>query len=153
MIDGEVTVHESIAPDQLQQLVHLFAHGWWSRARTVDELTRMLLGSDVVIAMTHVANGRLLGFCRVLTDGVYTALVLDLIVEPAARNRGLGSLLVDAVLRHPKVSGVRSIELVCQPDLMPFYQRFGFTEQVGQSRLMRRTTDPMLATPRRDGSH
>lgn len=30
------------------------------------------------------------------------------------------------------------------PDLMPFYRRWGFTDQVGRSRLMRRTSDPRL---------
>ncbi|MEV0808960.1 hypothetical protein [Micromonospora sp. NPDC050200] len=39
---------------------------------------------------------------------------------------------------------MRSFELVCQPDLMPFYWRWGFTEQVGHSGLMRRTADPRL---------
>ncbi|MEO3925750.1 hypothetical protein ABGB07_18040 [Micromonosporaceae bacterium B7E4] len=40
---------------------------------------------------------------------------------------------------------MRSVELVCQPDLMPFYRRWDFTEQVGRSRLMRRTSDPLLS--------
>ena len=30
------------------------------------------------------------------------------------------------------------IELVCQPELIDFYRRWGFTDHVGASRLMRR---------------
>jgi hypothetical protein len=41
---------------------------------------------------------------------------------------------------------VASIELVCQPELMPFYRRWGFSEQVGRSRLMRRTSDAVLVS-------
>ena len=135
---------DSIEPDQLPQLVGLFAHEWWSQTRTMDDVARMLLASDVVVTLAHRSTGRLVGFARVLTDGVYLALILDVIVEPTARGLGLSSLLMETVLNHPKVSLARSVELVCQPELIPFYQRFGFSDQVGRSQLMRRTTDTAL---------
>jgi len=53
-------------------------------------------------------------------------------------------MLMDTVVGHPQMATVRSIELVCQPDVMPFYRRWGFTDQVGPSRLMRKTADPLL---------
>jgi hypothetical protein len=34
--------------------------------------------------------------------------------------------------------------VVCQPELVAFYRRWGFTERVGRSRLLRRTADPLL---------
>jgi hypothetical protein len=54
---------------------------------------------------------------------------------------------MEAVLAHPHVAGVRSVELVCRPDVVAFYRRWGFTEQVGPSRLMRRTGDTALLGP------
>jgi ribosomal protein S18 acetylase RimI-like enzyme len=83
-------------------------------------------------------------FARVLTDGVYLAVVLDVVVADDCRNNGLGGSLMEAILGHPQVSRVRSIELVCQPDLIAFYRRFGFTDQVGHSRLLRKSADPIL---------
>ncbi|NEA33736.1 hypothetical protein G3I17_18985 [Streptomyces sp. SID13031] len=53
---------------------------------------------------------------------------------------------MDAVVQHPRLAGVRSIELVCRPDLVAFYRRWGFTDKVGRSGLMRRTTDPRLTS-------
>ena len=67
----------------------------------------------------------------------------DLQVE-SRRGSGVGAVLMDAVVWHPRLSGVRSLELVCQPELMSFYRRWGFTEDVGGSRLMRRTADSRL---------
>ncbi len=46
-------------------------------------------------------------------------------------------MLIDAIVKHPRLADVRSVELVCQPDMVPFY-RWGFTDEVGGSRLMRR---------------
>jgi predicted N-acetyltransferase YhbS len=65
-------------------------------------------------------------------------MLLDVIVDPRYRGTGLGRALMDAVLAHPRVSGVQSVELVCQPDLIAFYEKWGFTDDVGTSLLMRR---------------
>ncbi|MFI5693207.1 hypothetical protein ACIA58_15275 [Kribbella sp. NPDC051586] len=42
------------------------------------------------------------------------------------------------------LAAVRSLELVCQPELIPFYRRWAFSDQVGASTLMRRSTDTRL---------
>jgi GNAT superfamily N-acetyltransferase len=125
-------------------LIELFASAWWADRRTESEVRGILAGSDVVVTATDRASGRLAGFARVLTDATYLAVILDVIVAPEVRGAGVGAMVMDAVLEHPKVAGVASVELVCQPDLIPFYRRWGFTDQVGGSRLMRRTADPSL---------
>jgi predicted GNAT family N-acyltransferase len=125
-----------------EEVLGLFKSAWWTASRDLAGVTRMLSRSDVVVALRE--DGELTGFARALTDEVYLAIILDVIVAPSHRGTGLGAALLDAIVNHPKVSGARSVELVCQPDLMPFYRRWGFTERVGQSRLMRRTADPAL---------
>jgi hypothetical protein len=49
---------------------------------------------------------------------------------------------VDALVEHPCLAGVESIELVCQPGQISFYERWGFTARVGTSTLMRRSAKP-----------
>jgi predicted GNAT family N-acyltransferase len=122
----------------------LFATAWWTASRTPEDVSRMLAASTLTVGLVHRPAGRLVGFARALTDGVYLAVVLDVVVAPDARGAGLGALLLDTVLAHPAVAGARSVELVCQPELVPFYRRWGFTERVGRSVLMRLTADPLL---------
>jgi len=144
MDPSDIDLREAV--DDVPGLLELFAGAWWTADRTSADVARMVAVSSLVLTLTHRPSGRLVGFARVLTDEVYLAVVLDVIVAGDARGSGLGALLMDAVVRHPRLAGVRSVELVCQPELMPFYRRWGFTDQVGGSRLMRRTTDPRLAT-------
>ena len=125
-----------------EEVLGLFKSAWWTASRDLDGVSRMLDRSDIVFALR--VDGHLEGFARVLSDEVYLALILDVIVSPSRRGEGLGAALMDAIVNHPKVRDARSIELVCQPDLVPFYSRWGFTDSVGRSRLMRRTTDPAL---------
>ena len=132
------------AVDHVPDLVSLFSSAWWTADRDAAGVARMLAGSDLVVALIHRPSGRLVGFARVLTDDVYLAMVLDVVVAPDSRGTGLGAMLMDAVAGHPRLAAVGSIELVCQPELVPFYRRWGFTDRVGRSRLMRRSADPLL---------
>jgi GNAT superfamily N-acetyltransferase len=97
----------------------------------------MLAGTDLVLALIDRATDRLVGFARALTDWRYRAYVYDVIVAAEWRDRGLGRVLVDAVLA--RLEGVESIELSCQPEMIPFYRRWGFRDDLGGSLLMRRS--------------
>jgi len=119
-------------------------------ARTPRNVERMLDGSDVVVGLVDSASDRLVGFARAITDRTFLAVVLDVIVAPDARGTGLGAKLMDELLARPELTDVDSIELVCQPELIAFYRRWGFTDSVGLSLLMRRTSNPLLGDT--DGS-
>ena len=81
---------------------------------------------------------RLVAFARVLTDRVFRAFIFDVIVATEHRGAGLGHRLMEELLRHPNLSGVELIELYCRPELVPFYERLGFTSPDSGVTLMRR---------------
>ncbi|BCB80952.1 hypothetical protein Pflav_073620 [Phytohabitans flavus] len=115
----DVELRDRVEAERLPQLMELFASGWWTADRVADDVAAMLGASDLVFALLHRPDDRLVGFARVLTDGVYLALVLDVLVAPDVRGSGVGAMLMDAVVRHPRLAQVRSVELVCQPELFP----------------------------------
>ena len=84
----------------------------------------MLEGSDLVIAAT--AGGKLAGFVRAITDGVYRAKIFDLIVDPEWRGRGLGVELIERAHSHPALAECRRISLICLEDMVPFYEARGY---------------------------
>ena len=102
----------------------------------------MLQHSDFIFAVIAPDTGQLMAFARVLTDRVFKALVLDVIVHPGHRSAGLGSFLMAHITAHPILSRVRHIELYCLPERVEFYQRYGFTTELGEVRFMRRTHEP-----------
>jgi predicted GNAT family N-acyltransferase len=125
-----------LLPKYMNQLMKLYASAWWATSREISDVQRMVDSTPVTIGLIDDDTEELAAFARVLTDDVYVALILDVIVHPSYRGTGLGRTLMDAVLAHPRVSSVRSVELTCQPDLVAFYRRWGFTDNVG-SLLMR----------------
>ncbi len=142
---SELDLRDTVEAGRIPQLMDLYAEAWWTAGRTFDDVVRMVASCDLVFAFVHRAQDRLVGFARVLTDDTYYAMILDVIVAAPWRGRGLGAGLMNAIVGHPRLLGVQTIELVCQPDLISFYRRFGFTDQVGRSLLMRKTTNPVLA--------
>jgi GNAT superfamily N-acetyltransferase len=140
----DLAVRDGLTPMQVDQLLQLYRGEWWSRRRSAADVRRILEGSNAVVAVVETDTGALAAFARVLTDGVYLALILDVIVAPRHRERGVGRLLMDSVLGLPALRHVVSVELVCQPELVPFYAKWGFSGEIGRSRLLRRTADPAL---------
>jgi GNAT superfamily N-acetyltransferase len=130
------------------ELVALFQSAWWTAARTPEAVGRMLEGSDLVVGLVERTSDRLVGFARVITDRTFLAVVLDVIVASDLRGTGLGARLMDELLARPELAEVDSIELVCQPELVDFYRRWGFSDEVGRSLLMRRTSNPLLGSAR-----
>ena len=140
-------VRRGLTESQVDDLLVLYSGEWWTEDRTPADVERMLAATDLVFAVVEASAAAVVGFARVLTDQTYLALVLDVIVAPAYRGRGLGRLLVETILAEPGLQAVRSVELVCQPESIPFYERCGFSASVGRSGLMRRTADPRLGAP------
>ncbi|NUT05579.1 MAG: GNAT family N-acetyltransferase [Hamadaea sp.] len=140
----DIVVVTDLDERRIPQLAALYAETWWAGDRTETEIAGLVRGSDLVVGLVRRADDRLVGFCRVLTDWAYVALIFDVVVAGDVRGQGLGDRLLGEVVARPELSAVRSLELVCRPDLVGFYRRWGFTDEVGGSRLMRRTTDPRL---------
>jgi hypothetical protein len=63
----------------------------------------MLAATDLLYALVD-EDDSLVAFGRVLTDRIYVALTLDVIVAPALRRAGPGSLLVEHICADPALT-------------------------------------------------
>ncbi|PQO40067.1 GNAT family N-acetyltransferase [Blastopirellula marina] len=130
---------DALTEGQLVQLTDLFKDLWWTPGRTLVDVRVAVAHSSVVIALIDSdADERLVGFCRLLTDFVYRAMLYDVAVDPAYRGQQLGQRLMEAVVEHPRLKNVDAIALNCAGDLVPFYERFGFETQEPHLFSMRR---------------
>lgn len=101
----------------------------------------MLRGSEAVVlaiddAVGAGAPGRVVGYVQAIGDGVLSAFIPNLEVLPDWQGQGIGSELVRQVL---DVLGPRySVDLVCDDDLVPFYERLGLSRYTAMIRRDRR---------------
>ncbi|BBD58821.1 GCN5-related N-acetyltransferase [Nostoc sp. HK-01] len=128
---------DTLTEKQISELVQLYKNEFWSKQRTYQDVAKMLKASNIVLGLID-NNEQLIGFTRVLTDFVYRATIYDVIIKPDYRKQGLGVKLLDAIVNHPQLNQVEHIALYCLPEMIPFYQRWGFTPEVGNLKLMYR---------------
>ncbi|MDT9001833.1 GNAT family N-acetyltransferase [Paucibacter sp. APW11] len=103
--------------------------GWGSPHRNPDDYARALAGSwRVVAAYGSDAAGkpRLVGFARLISDGVLHAYVNEMIVHPEAQGQGLGSRLLKELLAICQLAGITDIQLFSARGKRGFYERHGF---------------------------
>ena len=129
-------------------LMELYRHEWWTNTRREEDVVRMLAHTDLVIGVCTEPGGQLVGFARVLTDRAFKALILDVIIEKGHRSTGLGRRLVQYVLDHPMLAEVGHVELYCRPELIPFYEKWGFSMTPADVNLMRKARGIVSETGR-----
>jgi GNAT superfamily N-acetyltransferase len=71
-------------------------------------------------------SDELIGCGRIVTDGILYAMIHDLIVLPSYRKLGLGTQILDALVRWCLDQGIRDIQLCCAKGLVGFYEERGF---------------------------
>lgn len=91
-------------------------------------------------------GGAQAGFARAVTDGATYAWVADVFVLEAHRGRGLGIWLVESLLAHPDLQGLRSIVLATR-DAHGLYERLGFEREGGVSMARRSTAEQLYGSP------
>ena len=127
--------------DLTLQLYEMYKNEWWSKDRKYEDVRYMLENSDYIFALVDETDGRLLAFARVISDRIYKAIILDVIVRKSVRSRKYGRQIMDAIMYHPDISRIRHIELYCLPAMDTFYEMWGFTTDVGGAHLMRKYND------------
>lgn len=76
-----------------------------------------------------------IGYARVITDHSTIAYLGDVFVAPAFRGKGLSKLLMETVMAHPDLQGLRRWILVTK-DAHGLYSQYGWTAIEAPSRWM-----------------
>ncbi|MCC5063725.1 GNAT family N-acetyltransferase [Xanthomonas campestris pv. raphani] len=82
-------------------------------------------------------DGRQVAFARVISDYATFAYLGDVFVLPQHRGRGYSKALMDAVMAHPDLQGLRRFSLATS-DAHGLYARYGFTPPLFPQSLMER---------------
>lgn len=132
---------DRLTAPQVEQLCELYQRQWWSKGRAIDDVRQMLDHGGLAIGLVDESD-RLVGFCRVLTDFTFRAMLYDVIVDEAWRGQGLGRQLIEAVVQHPRLQRVSRLALSCVPELREFYEKWGFTVVPADRLTMERVQRP-----------
>ena len=101
----------------------------WPNPPSPEMHLEILRGSySVVLALDQ---NRVVGFINAISDGQLMAFLPLLEVLPEYRGRGIGSALVKQISQT--LADLYALDLICDPDVQPFYERLGWLRTNGMS--------------------
>ncbi len=134
-----------LSGSQIEQLWRMFQSEPWRRGCQIEDVRRAIEHSDLIFPLCDRETGRLAAFARVLTDFVYNAFILDLVIDGHDPNPRLGKLLVDAITAHPALLFVEHLDLACRDEMVPVFESLGFNAESRGAHRMRKIQPPLLA--------
>ena len=130
--------------DDKDRLDITIIHNYLRSAYWSEGIPKRLVATAIEISLCFglYTQKRQIGFARVTTDKSSFAYLADVFVLPDFEGRGLGTALVDFVLRHKDLQGLRRF-MLCTRDAHWLYKKFGFT-QVDRPESMMQISRPGL---------
>jgi GNAT superfamily N-acetyltransferase len=126
--EDEFTVSTDPGRLDLDAIHAALTQAYWSEGIPRETVARSLRGSLCFgLYVFDPAGERQIGLARVITDAATFAYLCDVYVLSDFRGRGLGKLLLRAVMEHPDLQGLRRFSLVTR-DAHGLYRHFGFAE-------------------------
>lgn len=105
-------------------MVHEFlTNSYWAKGIPLETVRRSIENS---IAFGVYYGRQQVGFARIISDLATFAYLADVFILPSYRARGLSIWLMECIVSHPDLQGLRRWMLATQ-DAHGLYAKFGFT--------------------------
>ena len=120
----DIRITSDISKMDLKAIHHAIAGSYWAKDIPYDTFYRSLKHSLCFAILDDQQST--LGFARVITDYATFAYLGDVFVFEAHRGLGLSKRLMDAIVAHPELQGLRRFVLATS-DAHGLYEQYGFT--------------------------
>lgn len=109
-----------------RERVHRFLskEAYWCTEIPMD-VVNAAIDHSLCFGLYSEADGAQIGFARVVTDYATFAWICDVYVENEFRDRGLATWLIESVMKHSALQGLRRICLTTK-DAHGLYSKHGF---------------------------
>jgi len=104
-------------------ITEFLSSSYWARGIPVETVEKSIAHS---LCFGLLDGDRQIGFARIITDYATFAYLADVFVLPDFRGLGLAKWLIECVVGHPELQGLRRWVLGTR-DAHGLYARFGFT--------------------------
>ncbi|HLY27218.1 MAG TPA: GNAT family N-acetyltransferase [Aggregatilineales bacterium] len=132
---GDFTISTDRARLDLAVIHGFLSQSYWSKGIPM-EIVQRAIEHSLCFGVYHLSQQ--VGFARLITDYTTFAYLADVFIVEAYRGQGLSKWLVESILKHPDVQGLRRWMLATR-DAHGLYRQFGFEPLDDPSRFMQIT--------------
>ena len=101
--------------------------GFLTRSYWAEGISREVVARSIENSLCFAVfeGQRQIGFARLITDYATYAYLADVFIIQSYRGRGLAKFLMECIVKHPELQGLRRWTLATR-DAHPLYAKFGF---------------------------
>lgn len=132
--DGEFEISTDPSRIDLPLVYGYLTASYWAKGIPEQTVRRSIQHS---LCFGVYRGSRQVGFARVISDYATFAYLADVFVLEDCRGRGLAVWLMQCIMDHPELQGLRRWSLVTR-DAHGLYRKFGFRELAAPARWMER---------------
>ena len=132
MIEG-YRISEDLSQMDFEVLHRYLSSSYWSEGIPFETMSKAFGNSLCFGILTK--SGSQVGFARMITDRATFAYLADVFVVKEHRGKGLGKWLIESILNHRDLQGLRRLMLATQ-DAHGLYEMFGFTALTSPEKMM-----------------
>nr|GLL34106.1 serotonin N-acetyltransferase 2, chloroplastic [Ipomoea trifida] len=118
-------LHTSFTDLNLDHLNSVFAAVGFPR-RDTAKIQVALEHTDALLWVEHQKAKRPVAFARATGDGVFNAIIWDVVVDPSFQGIGLGKAVMERIVTTLLEKGITNIALYSEPRVLGFYRSLGF---------------------------
>lgn len=116
----DIRISSDFSTANLDEMKEIYASVGWTKH--TNEIIRQVFEASNVIALVTV-DGRMIGFGRALTDGIFNAAIYDVVVHPDFQMQGIAKKIMEFLL--DKLRNVSCVHLISTTGNEGFYQKLG----------------------------
>ena len=109
-----------------EQFWELFQSTGWNDTYHLSPSELFQSVSSNWYAVSAFDGDGLVGFGRVVSDGLLHAMIYEMIVLPEYQRRGIGAQILQLLVQKCLEADIRDIQLFCARGKCGFYEKFGF---------------------------
>ena len=111
----------------INQIIKIYKDaGWWYNYDNPKRLRKIINGS--YIFFIGESKNKIIAMARIISDGINDAYIQDFAVLKEFRNKGIGSKMLNFIIKTLKKKGFKWIGLISEKKSVSLYSRAGFKE-------------------------
>jgi GNAT superfamily N-acetyltransferase len=121
---NDYTISTEVQKMDVEAIYAYLARSYWAEGRTKSTVEKSIRNS--LNFGVFAPEGAQVGFARVITDYATFAYLADVYILEEHRGHGLSKWLMETIMAHPELQGLRRWSLATR-DAHGLYAQFGFT--------------------------
>ena len=90
-----IQIVRNIQNIDFSEIIDIYLQNGWGKRYSKDKIKQLFESSNYVLFAQETESKKVIGFIRILTDGIMTSWIAEILIKPEYQAKGIGRRLLD----------------------------------------------------------